>query len=171
MQRLRAYLHESAGESILSFWIAAERYRRQTASECLRFLIREIQDKYIRHGAWLELQETIKLEFNNSLQGLFDDTNTTESSKISDLLLPCQNIAFESLISYWLPKYLAHRSHRRRIVKEKWQSALHTLDNSAAHLRQYVEAMKPAKLLPEKIVEETCKAFVLSNLFENLFCS
>ncbi|XP_065055598.1 regulator of G-protein signaling protein-like [Rhopilema esculentum] len=127
MQRLKAFFHESAGECLMSFWLAAERFRRQTTSECRRFLIREIQDKYIRQGAWLELQESIKTKFASCLDHLVDGSHEEATASVNgDLLTPCQDMALSCLTSYWLPKYLSHRSHKRQKFKRKWRAALQT---------------------------------------------
>lgn len=155
MQRLKAFLHESAGENILSFWVAAERYRHQTVPECLRFALREIQDRYIRQGSWLELQESIKIEFHSALKRLFDDS--PENLNKSELLIPCQEMAFDSLVFYWLPKYLAHRSHKRQMVKKKWISTLQTLDKSTLQQKNIVDKMKSYVAFPDKVMEDSCE--------------
>lgn len=124
IQRLKAFLHESAGDCIFSFWLAIERYRRQTPPECLRFVIRDIQDKFIRQGAWLELPECFKSSFKSCL----DQVSNKSTCKIdvinSDLLTSCQDLAFASLTSYWVPKYLAHKRLRKSRVKQKWRLSL-----------------------------------------------
>eukprot|EP00112_Aurelia_sp_Birch-Aquarium-sp1_P012723 Seg2679.4 transcript_id=Seg2679.4/GoldUCD/mRNA.D3Y31 product="Regulator of G-protein signaling protein-like" protein_id=Seg2679.4/GoldUCD/D3Y31 len=124
IQRLKAFLHESAGDCIFSFWLAIERYRRQTPPECLRFVIRDIQDKFIRQGAWLELPECFKSSFKSCL----DQVSNKSTCKIdvinSDLLTSCQDLAFASLTSYWVPKYLAHKRLRKLRVKQKWRLSL-----------------------------------------------
>ena len=117
MQKMKAFLHNSIGENTVLFWLDAERYRRQTEPECLRFAIKEIQDKYIIYGALLEVQESIKIELNASLKRESDCSN--KNAKASEILVSCQDIAFSSLISYWLPKYLAHRSHKIKSLKAK----------------------------------------------------
>ena len=117
VQRMKAFLHNSIGENTVLFWLDAERYRRQTEPECLRFALKEIQDKYIIYGAWLEVQASIKSEFNASLKRESD--SSIKSTKASEVLVPCQDMAFSSLISYWLPKYLSHRSHKIKSMKTK----------------------------------------------------
>ena len=122
MQRFKAFLDGSAGEKILLFWLAAERYRRQTAPECRRFALRVIQEKFVRQGACLELPNCIKSSFisnsetwagNGKSMATFKDTT-------SDVLIAPQSMALAALTSYWLPKYLSHRSLQREAKQIQW---------------------------------------------------
>ena len=155
MQRFKAFLHETSGENVVSFWIAAERYRCQTYPECLRFSIREIQDRFIRTGAWQEVQLSVKSKFNDSLKSLFDNSNGF--SNASELLVPCQMAAFSSLISYWLPKYLSHRSRIHNHLTNKWKSTGATFNKTNLQLRIILDKMKPKLEPSESIIEKLCK--------------
>ena len=122
MQRFKAFLHQTAGERVIIFWLAAEKYRRQTVRECRRFVLRELQEKFIQQGALLELPACIKSRFKLDL-----NENEAEaivpSDMTSEALIASQAVAFMSLVEYWVPKYLSHREHRIANVKGKWKRA------------------------------------------------
>ena len=163
MQRLKAFLHESMGESILSFWLAAERYRRQTEPGGLRFAIKEIQNRHTRYGSWLEVPDSIKIAFNACLKRLSD--SSAECWKDADILVPCQDIAFASLISYWLPKYLSHCSRKiesmKKIRKEN-QAALQK-ENQAALLQELINTMTSHVQLRGNVFLEKCESIRYTN--------
>ena len=124
MQRFKAFLQGTNGERVLMFWLDVEKFRRQTPKDCRRFIYREIRQKYIHQGAWLELPETLKWKINSKISavGIFKANNKGNAdftSMDSTALLSCQQSALELLQRYWVPKYLAHRDKRRQELKKK----------------------------------------------------
>eukprot|EP00794_Sanderia_malayensis_P011320 gene11320-12506_t len=129
MQRFKAFLNESAGVRVVSFWLAAERYRQQTTFECRRFALREIQDKFVQQGSRFELPQCMKFQLNLDLKACTKGPVMPCDMK-SNLLLGSQKLAFDSLVGYWVPKFFAHRRRIRQAIRIKWQNAMRKTANS-----------------------------------------
>ena len=126
MQRLKAYMKGSYGESLITFWLDAERFRRHVPKSCRRFVLQEINAMYLIDGAVHELSFSVRENIKKNLKHLCEERNKAGGRSFikSTVLLTAQNIALRSLQEYWIPKYLQHRLKRRRLIKHRWGKVL-----------------------------------------------
>ncbi|XP_057302825.1 uncharacterized protein LOC130636988 [Hydractinia symbiolongicarpus] len=124
IQRLKKYFNGSIGEYLLQFWLDAERYRRQVPENCRKFVLREIQKKFLTEGATHALNISLFEKINSHLKEKMDKS----AKNLSTILISPQQIVMKNLMEYWIPKYIIHRLRRRTTAVSRWGKLLKAKD-------------------------------------------
>lgn len=166
MHAFRRFLRGTMGEHIFSFWLDAERYRRQTKPQNRRYSFREIQGKYLKGGSPFELTELMKWKSlcgglnigqdGKSFSAPIEITKRLCQPNISvfsaNIFVPLQKIILEQLGSYWAPKFVVHREKIRMRHKDhrgKVIHASHIYRQKLAHSDTLVICLNTSLLLRE----------------------
>lgn len=150
MHAFRRFLRGTMGEHIFSFWLDAERYRRQTKPQNRRYSFREIQSKYLKGGSPFELTELMKWKSlcgglnigqdGKSFSAPIEITKRLCQPNISvfsaNIFVPLQKIILEQLGSYWAPKFVVHREKIRMRHKDHRGKVIH-----ASHISTKISSL------------------------------